>query len=394
MTLTPKENDRHAYHLPLFALPRKEQLTGKRSVAARLSEGSTGRGWGVIVPEADTALLSIDGGLGPWCHASRPIAVHPGDRWYWKVPPNLASLSIETGYRDKLRLSFNDGGAVEAKAWEAGWKLALEKSVGGTLCFENSGKTVIWFRLADLPVKQAWVATNSENAQVTPVLSLANKWLETPKREVPKEDYIAGRFGKAIVVRPGKPLSLPDHEKIDGVVKKFFDAEKGTLEFWIKPLWDVRLHPESKFSVLGNGVIQTPTNLKFAQGEWTHIALVWRPLSKDPSVSVVHAYVNGHDQGNYRNVYWPGYGDRPPNISKNAKWLEALVSKAPPGTAFALDELRLSSVPRYMDADAVFGRDETVNRHRFTPASKAFASDAQTLMLHHFDGNVMAEPRP
>jgi len=38
VTLTPKTMDRHGDdHLPLFAHPEKDRLTGKRRVAARLS---------------------------------------------------------------------------------------------------------------------------------------------------------------------------------------------------------------------------------------------------------------------------------------------------------------------------------------------------------------------
>ncbi len=80
MTLTPKENDRHAYHLPLFALPRKEQLTGKRSVAARLmatdptaknpstvahaSEERAQTAWHILTPAETCERLQTDAAQG------------------------------------------------------------------------------------------------------------------------------------------------------------------------------------------------------------------------------------------------------------------------------------------------------------------------------------------
>src|SRR5690606_17230402 len=102
-------------------------------------------------------------------------------------------------------------------------------------------------------------------------------------------------------------------------------------------------------------------------GEWAHVALVWRPLKADPTRDVLHVYVNGLDHAFYRSIHWEGYGNRPLTLPKNGKWLQEFVSRAVPGTAFVLDELRLSSSPRHADLDIIFGGQQTVNPHTFEP---------------------------
>jgi hypothetical protein len=129
-------------------------------------------------------------------------------------------------------------------------------------------------------------------------------------------------------------------------------------------------------------------------GEWAHVALVWRPLKSEPKQTILHVYVNGLDHANYRSLHWEGYSKGPALLPQTGKWLEQFVSKAPPGTAFALDELRLSSDPRYADLDIEFGGQQTVNPFRFAPPDAPFRPDDRTLLLFHFDGSLDNDPAP
>jgi hypothetical protein len=187
---------------------------------------------------------------------------------------------------------------------------------------------------------------------------------------------VNGRFGKALVIRPGTTLTLPDHENVDGAVKRFFDERQGTLEFQVKVLWDRRLRPLTGTRFIGNGLIDVAVPWKLPYREWAHVALVWRPHKTQPNETILHAYVDGHDPAYYRNIHWEGYGHQPLWLPKNGKWLEQFTSEAAPGNAFALDELRLSSVPRYADMNVEFGSRHTVNPLRFVPPAAAFRPDA------------------
>jgi hypothetical protein len=187
-------------------------------------------------------------------------------------------------------------------------------------------------------------------------------------------------------------LALPDHQQVDGAIQRFFDLRQGTLEFWIKTLWDPRLRSATGIRYIGNGLIEANVPWKLPYREWAHVALVWRPLKEDPQQVVLHVYVNGLDHAYYRSLHWEGYGNRPFSLPKDGKWLERFVSKAPAGTAFVLDELRLSSSPRYADLEVAFGGQQTVNPFHFTPASAPFRPDDDAQLLFHFDGNLNNDP--
>jgi hypothetical protein len=209
---------------------------------------------------------------------------------------------------------------------------------------------------------------------------------------LPEGHFVNGRFGKGIVIRPGMTLTLPDHQKADGAVKQFFDTRQGTLEFWVKTLWDPRLRPSPGIRYIGNGLIDARVPWKLPYREWAHVALVWRPLKSAPREVVLHVYVNGLDHAYYRSIHWEGYGNRPLSLPRNGKWLEQFVSKAAPGTAFVLDELRLSAGPRYANLEVRFGGQQTVNPYRFTPPGEPFRPDDDTLLLFHFEGNLKNDP--
>ncbi len=199
-----------------------------------------------------------------------------------------------------------------------------------------------------------------------------------------------GRFGKAALITPIRGLLLPDHAVRDaGGERKLFDMKQGTIEFWIKRLWDDRLsRPPRQVTFLTNGLLPVYSPWKLPLREWAHVAMVWRPYRRDPSVTAVHIYVDGRDEAFYRSTWWEGYSQRPVALPKAAKWLEAFIAKAAPGVSFALDDVRVSSVPRYADLKVEFGGQQTFNPVRFQPPTAPLEFDEHTLLLFRFDGDL------
>lgn len=94
------------------------------------------------------------------------------------------------------------------------------------------------------------------------------------------------------------------------------------------------------------------------------------------------------DRDNYHNVWWKGYGSQPYRFPANGKWLKEFISQPPPGAAWALDELRVSTSARYANFDVIFGGQQTYNPFTFSPSQKPFSSDIDTTLLFHFDGDL------
>jgi hypothetical protein len=346
-------------------------------------------GFYTLIPKLEMALLDVAGAEAAWCHAAHPVAIHPGERWLWRVPEGRETQRIDSGLPKNLRLTFDDGRPSDTKASTTGVTVSFKpEHAGAILRLENTGKSEVWIRLVDASSDKSWLATRTDLVpSAPPAPSLGG-----PRATAPKAYYVEGRFGAGAVVHPGRKLMLPDHQKLTTGTAQFFDLKQGTLEFWIKTMWDARLTPIPRWSPLGNGPIDATMPWTLPHEEWAHVALVWRPLKKDPKQTILHVYINGLDQQNYRSVYWPGYGARALNLPTKAKWLEGFFAKAPPGAAYALDEIRLSSTPRYVDPGIDFGGQQTVNPFRFTPPTTPFAPDRDTLLLYHLDNNLSNHP--
>jgi hypothetical protein len=262
------------------------------------------------------------------------------------------------------------------------------EDAGKVVRFDNTAATPVWFRLAGVAPERCWLATTEAVLSGTVGRDLTTACLPAPASFRPEEEYTEGRFGKGVLITPGRSLHLPDHRQKDGKVVRLFDTKQGTVEFWVKRLWDERLAPAPKVTFLSNGLIEAWSPWKLPLREWAHVAVVWLPMKKDPQQTLVHIYVNGLDQAYYRSTYWEGYGNRPLSFPKGGKWLEEFISRAPPGAAFVLDELRVSAVPRYADPNVDFGGQQTFNPVTFTPPKEPFQPDADTLLLFRFDGSL------
>jgi hypothetical protein len=207
----------------------------------------------------------------------------------------------------------------------------------------------------------------------------------------PNETFIAGRFDSGVQVVPGRALHVPDHIVVDGIAKPLFDHRQGTIEFWVRKLWDERLSPTRQVNLLSNGLFTVANRPTLPLGEWAHVALVWTPYRDDPEQTITYLYLNGRDLANYRSFNWDGYSSvRASSGPPAAAWRRELLAQALPGAAFAIDELRISATARYADPTITFGPQQTFNPVYFTPPASAFEEDADTLLLLHFDGDLKA----
>lgn len=346
-------------------------------------------GWYILTPKLETAVLELQGSEGVCCNASVPIALYPGQSWLWQVPPGLSETHVESASPKSLRMVRSDSKEIPGRVGLSEVVLSLgAEDVGKTLRIESSGSTMVWFRLTGPAAEQCWVATAETVLREKVGRHQTTASLPAPVSYRPEVEYTEGRFGKGVSIGPGRSLHLPDHVLKDGKTVRFFDAKQGTVEFWIKRLWDDRLAPAPKVTFLSNGLIEAWSPWKLPLNDWAHVAVVWLPLKKDPKQTLVHIYVNGLDQAYYRSTYWEGYGNRPFSFPQAGKWLEEFVSLAPAGGPFVLDELRVSAVPRYANTMVDFGGQQTFNPVRFTPLTEPFRPDRDTLLLFHFDGSL------
>lgn len=122
--------------------------------------------------------------------------------------------------------------------------------------------------------------------------------------------------------------------------------------------------------------------------EWAHVAVEWRPLKRDPARQAVHIYVNGLDQRNYRSTWWQGYSQKPLTFARGSKWLKEFLCTTQPDAPFVIDELRISSIPRYAKLDVQLGGQQIANPSRFDSPAKPFPADRHTTLLFRFNGNL------
>jgi hypothetical protein len=304
----------------------------------------------------------------------------------WLAVGQEAELRLESAAPAALRVIGADGveraGKVAAQA--ATFSLT-SADVDGVVSIAAREGEPVWFRATGSP---AWVALTPD-ARGGLRETRFERGAEATK--VPPHDdaarFVRGRFGQALRIVAGQEFRFVDQVDEGGEKRRLSDDREGTLEFWIRREWDDRLIKLPRFPLATNGVLQFPAPARLPLAEWTHVAYVWRPYRHAPDKTCFHLYVNGHDTANYRNVKWEGYGDLPPSFASSGKWSGEFVFQAPPGAAFAIDNLRLSSTARYADREADFGGQQTFNPHRFSPPETPLPRDAATGLLLRFDGS-------
>lgn len=345
----------------------------------------------VLSPELETGVLELSGATSPLCNATQPISMQPEERWFIRLPAGVRELQLQSAAAATLRVK----GAGEAEC-----PVSLDKSksmatfiiddanTNPQLRIETTSLTPVWFRIANLPAGSSWVALDEPALQHSPTASQTAAAIRPTRTPDLNEPFVAGKFGKALQIVTGRELHLPDHLIQAGEKRRLFDEKEGTIEFWVKRQWDERLAIVPRVTFVSNGPIQMGSPWKLPLNEWAHLAVVWRPYKHDPKLTAVHFYVNGLDEGNYRSVKWEGYGDVPPRLFTPAKVLEEFLIQSPPGTSFAIDDLRVSSTPRYADLNVDFGGQQVFNPVRFATPTEPAALDEQTELLLRFDDNL------
>lgn len=377
-------------------------------------------GWYVLMPQLELGVLASSSPLPPLCHAARPIRLEPGETCWlgWTSQMALDSNLWRAGSAEVqgLQLTAADGTNIPLYSERArpgrlvttrpGDKLPPLRRVD-PISIRNTTERAAWFKVAcdahpDIANATAALFTSPEPLKKWAVhIKMPTQEVEAALQRIPlvispdasAGPFIAGRHGKAALVVPGRKLILPDHvTAADGTKRKLFGLEQGTLEFFVKKLWDDRVMPARQGVLLNNGLIHGFSPWPLPVGEWAHVAVVWRPFRRDPSQTCVHIYVNGLDRANYRSTWWPGYGNRPYSLPRGKPWLEGFLAQTLDGGAFALDEVRLSSTARYADLEIEFGHRQTFNPVRFDPPEPPLAADEDTTLLYRLDGNLESEP--
>lgn len=349
-------------------------------------------GWYLVAPKLEMAVLDLSGPSRVICNASVPMEVQPGEAWKVRLGGEK-EIRLESASPGSFRVVGANG--KQRPATTMGGMLVVplgQGEVGQFVRIENIGKGPAWFRLAGLPVEHCWVATTEKLLEQTPKRDLTLAALPPPMNFDPMTVYTEGRFGKGLLLVPGREFRIPDGEKTAGA--PITNAKLGTIEFWIKRLWDDRLVAAPRGPLVTNGEIEIPIPKNLPLGEWAHVAISWFPHRRGPSQTVVHVYVNGLDTAFYRNFLWRDYGDQPTRFPSSGKRRPEVTFLALPGTAFALDEIRFSRNPRYADPTLDFGSQQSFNPFHFKPPMQVFPIDEATTRLFHLDGNAKDAARP
>ncbi len=349
----------------------------------------------VFAPKLELAVLDWNNSALPIWNAALPLSIKPGDAVVLPISEGEQSLKLESAEAASLRLRDRRGhevvGKVSGNTVTFDWNAESDRQVRIEIVNKPG-----WFRIVNQPEESCWVtpASVADVARAGPKIRLAPPDVLSEEHE----PFLPGRFGRAVQIVPKRALHIPDHILRDGVDTPLFNEQQGTIEFWVRKQWDERLSPIKLPNLLTNGVLTFPTPSKLKLHEWTHVALVWAPYLGDPNRTITYTYIDGRDVAFYRSANWDGYGSARASFGpKTGKRLMDFVSRAVAGTAFAIDELRISSVARYADLKVEFGPQQTFNPIRFEPPIAPFQPDPQTTLLMHFDEDMKAavpEPFP
>lgn len=364
----------------------------------------------LLSPRLEAAVLHAEHNTLPWLNAARPLELRPNDLAHLRVPPGSKTLRIESAWPQYFRLA-QSGGELQTPKVKNN-TAEFELSAGASQVTLQVLTRSAWFRVAEAPEEACWAKIDQgalssarrqtssgtmplDERETSPGKSQTLNALRFLPAAVPGETFVAGRFDQAVQIVPGQPLRIPDHIEQAGGKTPLFRTDQGTIEFWVKKLWDERTVYRRQVNYVLNGRF-TVNPERLPLGEWTHVALVWAPYKGDPNQTITYLYINGLDEANYRSFNWVGYSsNRASSGPKAVKLLEHFLSQAAPDTAFVIDEFRVSSTPRYADLTVAYGNEQTFNPFRFEPQPSPFQPDSDTLLLLHFDGDLKtAVPNP
>ncbi len=350
--------------------------------------------WVYLSPRVETGLLELDGADDVWCWAGEPISIEPRQVWKWPRPDTLKELVLESAVARQFIVKAG-GRKLEEKLVKNTLVVPLtDVPASAIITIESTGTQPAWFRLNVPDNTSRWVTTSAQPGNVPPLPTA--ELLATRHREPvdPQQTFIPGRFGQALLLVPGRELHFPnEYANANGTTHQLSDPHQGTLECWMRRFWDDRLTPIARPPLVQAGPVSITPLKEMPLDEWVHVAIVWRPLPNDEKRCLIHVYVDGRDYAFYRSLYWEGYGAKPRTFDVAAQWLKEFVEKAPPGMMFAIDDLRISNRPRYVDLTLDFGREQTFNPNEFAPPSQPLPFDDLTTLLLPLDGNLRGTTR-
>jgi len=385
-------------------MPQFEVYLHELKIAASQPEG-----FYVVSPSLELAVLSIEGastqlaesaetnGHGRlMLNAAKPIAVSGGESFYYSISTGTGLLTIESAEANSLSVRTTDAQTLDASV--SNGRLTVDTSllkagtqIGvGRVESPTSNRSPGWFRFADLSREDCWVSVNNNDAIHPPssaatLAALPNDERLTP---LPDEPFVSGRFGRGLLIRSGRTLHIPDHVMNGDETQRLFNSRQGTVEFFVKQLWDERLSGKQTAHFVSNGFVNTWNQRQLPVRKWTHVAFEWRPLKRDASRMALHVYVDGLDRRNYRSTWWEGYSQKPLTLPQNTKWRREFVSEAQPNAPYVIDEIRVSTIPRYADVTVELGGQQVFNPSRFDPPDGPFELDEHTALLLHLDGDA------
>ncbi len=376
-----------------FRQPFDRRLPGHQVFRTTLTAPqSQSAAWCFLAPRLETGVIEFTGGEGCWCWLGLSVKVEPGQPWYWRRAGEQRELVLESAQVGRLFVAHN-GQPLTGKIVKNTVTFALDTlPKNAELTIEARGGQNLWCRMTSGEPAERWVTyeVSSQRRSDPPPFPAALLARVQPAEIDPQATFVPGKFGQALRLIPGRELTIPD-EVVDaaGQATRLTDPRQGTIEFWLRREWDERLTPSLNTTLMTNGQQQVyiPGNLPLA--EWSHVAIVWRPVPDIDDRVLVHIYINGRDHGNYRNLRWAGYAP-PPTFGLAKAWLRQFVARPTPGVSYAIDDLRISSTPRYADLIAPFGREQAYNPLEFTPPTAPHERDASTLVHMSFDGDVTA----
>ncbi len=354
-------------------------------------------GWFVLAHRLELGVLSLSG-AELLVNAARTVSLEGGEEIRLRVPPRRSdeaeppTLTLQTAQTRSLQILTDDGEQLPVKAAADGTTMVAltGRAPAEVLRLRNISGSRMWLRLTDQPAAHCWASVQSGRLpRETPSEMLTEVALPGLPEVDRGQKFVDGRFGRALQIVRGQELKLPDHVEIDGKPVPLHSLREGTIELWVKVLWDRRLARRRLVTLMTNGPIslRLPENVPY--GEWTHLAISWRPANRDPDVSLVQVYVNGRDKQSYRSTWWSGYGNAPARIPREGESRGEFLFLAGGDDIYAIDELRVSSTARYADRDVVFGPQQTFNPFRFEPAHEPLRRDDHTLLHLRFDGDLV-----
>lgn len=259
--------------------------------------------------------------------------------------------------------------------------------------------------LRDVKPHQRFMAVGDSKGMFEPASSMVDRFaiahrkLDLPN---PSQAFVTGVSGQAMLINEKRSLVIKGPEGQGAM-----EGKEGTIEFWFKPLWDVRLagglfmadnlqqvslrKSDEIFSSLkttrtrGTYFVTYPNaaGKPMEPNRWYHVAIGWKTIDKPHKPFAAGT-----------GMVWITIDGRKTSVKSMAAGNEKrrsdkpLIFSAKQDRPYLIDEIRISKTNRYLknrnDPGSGFGGFEL-------DAVRPPTRDDDTLLLMHLDGNVSGE---